>query len=210
MEGRKKFQKIINFSFLLLIFLSFVAYIVYKNKITDKNIPAIPEGVSYLSIFPGLTKETEMQKIMGNPLNISTNDKQKIYEYSSLSKFRNNEVITSDGTVDFIREIVTSNGKMVKDITSLYGEPEYFLYQMSELNIFNLYVYPSKGLAYVANLGGYILEIWYFTPTTIDDFVSKWGEGYSFNEPSPHLDIFSPDETRPLDDSSSTDNGPIY
>jgi len=84
-------------------------------------------------------------------------------------------------TVVFIREIITAKDKKTtEDITSQYGNAPYTLYGPASVNGFNLYVYLDKGIAYIGHVKEPILlEIWYFQPTTIEDFQVKWAKGYS-------------------------------
>lgn len=135
-------------------------------------------GVSYKSLAPGSSSRGDVLAALGKPLNDEMSD---LLNFKSSNPNLPHQVAVSVDTVVFIREIITAKDKKnTENITSQYGNAPYTLYGPSSVNGFNLYVYPDKGIAYVGHVKDPILlEIWYFQPTTIEDFQVRWAKGYS-------------------------------
>lgn len=153
---------------------------------TPSVTPVELKPVSYKSITPGTSSESQLNKDLGTPINKKEDNGQTILEFKSTNQYRNNEAIVENGKVVFIKEIVNfEDNKKSDSITKVNGQAPYTLYESKPNSSFNLYVYPNKGLAYLGHPDGTLLEVWYFVPvSTIQDFVSKWGKDYSFNKPS--------------------------
>jgi len=145
-------------------------------KINDNTIKT-STNFDPKKIIPGTTKEKDIEKALGKPVEKSGN----ILNYQSNNPNSYNTVQVENGKVAFVKEIITSKiEKTKKDIVSEYGEPKYKLYGPYSNSGINLYIYPDKGLAF---LGGddfdSIQEIWYFPPTTFEDFKRTYAKDYS-------------------------------
>ena len=141
---------------------------------------------SYKSISPGISTKEEVIDMLGEPKKEEENNSKTRLEYISETLARNHEVITENETVVFIKEIITINeNRSTKEITDKYGNTEYILYgQHSAVDIY-LYIYPEAGIAYEGDpADGTIIEIWYFEPTTFENFKQTWGKNHS---PSPPI-----------------------
>lgn len=192
-------QKIRNFlkkyNWIWIVFIVLVAYFgdLYLQKSQRKNISPTPtpnmQAASYKSVVPGISTEADLNKVLGTPVKTTINGSQKIDEYKSTSELRLHGAIIENGKVVFIKEIVSAHDTLTtKNITDVYGNAANVLYNSKFPNAsFNLYVYPPNGIAYLGHVDGTLLEIWYFAPTTIGDFTSRWAQDYSPTPSTEHV-----------------------
>lgn len=169
---------------LLAISILSVAYIVYLSSAGKKNATKTPipiTGVTYNSLTPGLSTETDITKQLGTALKETQSGKTTTLEYKSTNPNFNNQLSVNSGTLSLVKQIVSSADNIfISDITQKYENYENILYKSGSSIGFNLYIYPDKGIAYLGHQGsGIVLEIWYFKPTTFDQFVNNYGQGYS-------------------------------
>lgn len=163
-----------------------VLVIVDKFIIPDKKISqTVPTSktnrvADYKSIQPGKSTLEEINSLLGYPIEQSEKDGTVVTEYKSSSNYRNNIVTIQNGIATLVKEIVTAtDNKKSQDIIKEYGEAPFVLYDQKPSSTFNLYVYPTNGIAYVGHEDGTLLEVWYFQPIDIDTFISTWAKGYS-------------------------------
>lgn len=182
---RKIINFIKNYWILIMIVLAGLLYIVNLfikgSSPTSTPTPTpVAQRASYKDIFPGISSEADLRNALGTPLKTTTNESGIIDEYKSTSELRRHIATIKSGKVVFFKEIVSANDKTTAtDITNIYGVAPNILYNKSPNSTFNLYVYPSNGIAYIGHSDGALLEIWYFEPTTIDNFINLWGQDYS-------------------------------
>ncbi len=134
-------------------------------------------------IIPGKTSIDEANILLGKPLETNSDGNITTSKYKTLNEYRSNKIISKDGLSELIVEEIINNEKTAEDIRKVYGISPVILYEKTPLSTFNLYVYSDKGIAYLGHKDGTILQIWYFSPTTIADFITKWGGDY-LKEPS--------------------------
>lgn len=162
------------------------AILTQKQKQPPSPTP-IPKIASYNSITPGVNTKTDLDRLLGSPLRTIKQEDQTRLEYKSTNVNRPHIAFERNGVVELIKEIVNSTDKKtVSDIVSVYGEPTHTLYSKNPNNTYNLYVYSQNGIAYLAHADGTLLEIWYFIPMTIEDFVKNWAPDYSESTPPPN------------------------
>ena len=94
-----------------------------------------------------------------------------------------NQVIIEEDKLSFIKEIVTLKDKVyISDIEKEYGSTQNILYGPHSSSGFDLYVIPERGIAYVGHEeSGLLLEIWYFTPMTFEQFKAKYSPAYDYS-----------------------------
>jgi hypothetical protein len=186
-ELRLTMRKLINFlkqnKIVIYIIVLIAAYIVnlfLKPKQIQENVTFSTESPNYNSLETGKSSEADLLKTLGNPISQKDENGTKKLEFKSTNQYRHNEAIIKDGKVIKIKEVVNFGEKQTaNDITNKYGKPAYKLYSLEEQSSLNLYVYPSIGLAYLGHDDGTLMEIWYFVPTNINQFMNEWGQGYS-------------------------------
>lgn len=189
-------RKILDFvkkqSWIWIIIIVIVAIIgdAYLTRVqTPKATPTpVPQRAIFRGVTPGISSEADLNKIWGTPVKAIVNGNQTTDQYKSTSELRLHSALIENGTVIFIKEIVSAHDtSKSSDITSVYGKPTFTLYNKAPNSIFNLYVYPSSGIAFVGSLSETITEIWYFQPTSLNDFMAKWAQDYSTTPPTQHV-----------------------
>lgn len=167
----------------IILFLISVGYIFYLLKKETKPAPSIPTAIqnSYKSLTPGSSDQNEVVATLGKPLTENAQGKETVLDYPSNSPARKDQVIIENNKVKIIKEVVTlKDNKKVSQFTKTYGTAPYSLFGPDAQSGFYLYIYPDKGLAFIGNVPADLLtEIWYFTPTTIEQFTSDFASGYS-------------------------------
>lgn len=180
-----KRKKIFILAFVSTVSIIFIFTKVNSNKKNVDNIQpstnTSSEVAKFKEIVPGNTyKEEEINKTLGAPVSSTLSGEVKINNYPSSNEYRTNDIEFINGEVDFIKEVVNlDDNRTAEDIRKIYGVTEYVLYENVSDSYFNLYVYPKNGIAYLGHNDGTILEIWYFKPTDINTFKSKWASSYS-------------------------------
>lgn len=148
------------------------------NESSTKPSPT-PGAASWTGIIPGQTTTKDATKILGTPIASSGN----ILDFQSKSPTENNKITSENGKVIFIRHVIAKgDNTSTTQITDLYGTAPVRLYGPDSNGGEDLYVYPEKGVAYLANQPKeYMFEIWYFEPMGINNFIKKWAPSYSSN-----------------------------
>lgn len=168
-------------SFLCLAFI-IISILNTQNKESQKDLnPTSKLPISFNEIVPGETTKQDVTSKMGEPLkDLTATDSGTLYYKSSVTTL-NNHIIIRDGTVALIKEIVSfKDTKKVSDIVKIYGLSQYSLFGADSVGGSKLYIYPDKGIAYIGKPKFDTLsEIWYFSPTTIEDFRARWAQNYS-------------------------------
>lgn len=165
------------------IFLITVGFIVLNLNSGRKNVPVLTTDI-WRSFQPGKTGRDEVVKNLGIPIDEKRVDNNLISDFSSSSPTRNHEVIFNDQKIgQFFKEIVTAkDSKKASDLVQIYGQPQSILFGEDAVNGIYLYVYPTKGVAFLANKNSDTLfEIWHFEPTTLDNLIKNWAPTYSKN-----------------------------
>lgn len=181
--NKKIFNK--KFIYFFLISLSLMSTIfvitkIYKNSLVSHKTPTSPPSnnqAAYQKIVPGVSSKNDVISLLGEPLT----EEENTIEYKSSSPNFNHQITLDQEKVSFIKEIITlKEKKSSKDITNVYGVPKKMLFGPDAAAGFYLFVYPENGIAYVGHPeSGLLLEIWYFPPTNMEDFISKYTQGYS-------------------------------
>jgi hypothetical protein len=156
----------------------FVFFLLRPRVATPPPAPKPTVGEGYKSLVPGESKREDVIAKLGLPLNDTDSP---VLNYKSTNPNLPHNFSIEEDTVVFIKEQVAPGDKLAKeDLIELYGAPPETLYGPNTVNGFNLYVYPDKGVAFLGHVSGSgVLEVWYFPPTTTDEFLQTWGTDYS-------------------------------
>lgn len=183
-EFMKKRKYVLLALFLIFLFI-FVAVSFNNNKNTNISktppTPTTSKIADFNGIVPGTTTIEDINKLLGRPIESTKSGDLNIYSYRSTNQYRHHKVISKDGLAELVVEEVIDKSKTAEDIRKIYGLAPEVLYEKALSSVFNLYVYPSNGIAYLGHADGTMLEIWYFTPTDIGSFISNWGGEFSRN-----------------------------
>lgn len=183
------------FSFFKKYWLAILAIILFASLLSlylllpKKEVPSIikkPENIKLYkdSIKPGQSVN-DLINILGDPTATSEQDQYRVLEYPSLFSKYTSKVYTSEETIELIREPVKYEEKRKIDIyLEQLGEPISKLYDEKLGSSFVGYIYPEEGLAVFAHkIDGIIIEIWYFKPTDLKNFIATWGQDLTEKPP---------------------------
>ncbi len=181
----KKYWLIIAIVFAAVLYL---VNLFIKSPGTTVAPTSTPQRASYNNLIPGISSEAELIKALGTPIRTNINGSIKTDEFKSTSELRHHIATIQNDKIIFFKEIVSANDKTTaNDLINIYGVAPDVLYSKFTNATFDLYIYPSNGIAYLGHREGTLLEIWYFEPTTIEKFITDWGQDYSTVQPSEQL-----------------------
>lgn len=165
----------------ILIFLGTISLAIFSITIfsfTRPKIEKAPQGAPWQNqIYAGTTTKEELKSLLGSPIKVDDRNGQISYFYSSANQYRPHEVNVLGNTVNLIKEQVIEEEKgRLADYTQKYDQPERKLY--GKHGAFAPGHFWSKaGLLIFANeFDGKIIEIWYFSPTTLENFLQQYPE----------------------------------
>ncbi len=173
------------FIIILIILLVIINQFIYEpSQKQSSNIitptPLVYTSTSYKNVVPGVSSLDQANKEFGDPVNKEVSGNMTVYDYKSSNENRFNQATVENGKVVFIKQVVNSEDNITTDnLTNKFGKATFILYPKTNTATFDLYVYPDKGLAYLGHIGGTVLEVWYFKPTTLEDFQKTWASNYS-------------------------------
>lgn len=168
-----------NHKIIVVIITFFVIGSVIAFLAINKRQPLPSQGTAWENLTPGESTKSDVVARLGEPLSESENS--AAFRSQSLNRPHQAVFEEEEEKVIFLREIITAkDSKDIPTIQDQYGIPTHTLYGPESQNGFDLYVYPSQGIAYLGNpTTGDLLEIWYFQPTTIELFIENWAQDYS-------------------------------
>lgn len=132
----------------------------------------------------------DIENNLGQPIKTEIENNQKVFYYHSHLENWPIKVYVSqkDQKVTLIKEFFPQN-KSYQDFLAKLGPPEKELFGPFSQIGFSVFVFPKKGIALVANTQeNLVFEIWYFSPTTIENFVKKYEK--DLNESPLKINIF--------------------
>jgi len=182
---KKVFLTVWHYKVFILVAILVVVLVFFARGLKEKKKNIQPsQQANYNDIVPGVSSENDLKNKLGEPLKTTVETDKTILDYQSNSPVRFNDVIIKDGTVIFIKEIVAATDeKRSQDITNQYGVAPYTLYNQDDPNsYYYLFVYPGRGIAYLGRSSGKLLEIWYFQPTDISNFINSWASNYALTK----------------------------
>lgn len=167
----------------IILIISFVVIFVLPKQ-TNNPLPGATPTDPWSTFLPGQTTKEQVVQQLGNPVTQTSQNNQTIDEFKSNSPTRNHQVVFTNDTSQFFKQIIASGDTTkMNDLVNKYGTTSTILYGPDQSAGFYLYVYLSKGVAYLANAStGDVLEIWYFPSSNLQDFISKWASNYSINQ----------------------------
>lgn len=178
-EYFQQHKKVVIVTLLVVIIIAGVVFLLKSRSMTKQESKNQETTFNYKSITPGSTTKEDVISILGDPLNQSQNESLTTYEFTSLVEARPHEATFEDDELLLFKETVNLN-KTAKDIKDKYGEATNMLYRSAVAGGFALYIYPNQGVAYLGDTSGknIVTEIWYFKPTTIEEFKAKWAPDF--------------------------------
>lgn len=139
-----------------------------------KNVEAPPGTPWQNNIYAGKTIKEELQSKLGAPLKIEEKEGRILYFYSSTNQYRPHQVELSNDTVSLIKEQVIENEKgRLDDYIQKYGQPEAEVFGPHGIFAPGHFWGKAGLLVFANNFDGAIVEIWYFAPTTLNNFLQE-------------------------------------
>jgi hypothetical protein len=181
-------RKFIIFLFLLLVLGIYLFFQLLKKEDTQPPISTVRQTVlNWRSVEPGTTTREQIVNEFGEPAKTVHNEDELIFYYDSNHPNFDDQIYfdQDDNKVDLVKEVIPWDEKRKsEDIIKEYGKTTEIFFAEGENEfsapIYLLYVYPADGIAYVGHKDlGTLLEIWYFEPTTSEDFVNKYIPDYT-------------------------------
>lgn len=180
---------LLKHKFLIVVILTVIisfTYAFYNQKgkggvVQTEPSPNPVKQANYQSLVPGISNKNNVIEKLGEP--DKTEDNGNTLKYTSSNPNVPNEVVIKEDKVSIIKEAVTLSDKIyISDIENEYGETDSKLYGPHSQSGFDLYVLPKNGIAFVGNKeSGLILEIWYFPPTTFEEFKREYTSQYNYS-----------------------------
>lgn len=166
----------------LIILLAFLATILVLLKIfvvpTKKEAPGPPKP-SWKGIVPGETQTSQLKDVLGEPEGVSQVENQTVFSFGTDDGGPPDRIISENNIVGIIKEHYFEEKNLASFIEG-YGQPEAEFWGEYKTVGFKTYVFPKNGIALIANPnGGVVIQIWYFKPTTLGEFLSRWGQELS-------------------------------
>lgn len=176
----KKKLLILSIAFLIIIVFTYVFQNKKVNTTNNENLQTTTSNkiANFNEILPGETRIDRINELLGEPVESTQEGKLLIQEYKTSNQYRNNKIIINNETIELIIEEIINDSIKSNDIRKVYGIAPHTLYQKIPSSVFNLYVYPNNGIAYLGHEDETVLEVWYFKPTDIDDFINTWAYKY--------------------------------
>lgn len=125
-------------------------------------------------IYAGRTTLQGLESKLGPPPQTSEKDGELVYLYSSTSEYRPHQVEFSGNTISIIKEqvIAAEKGKLT-DYLQEYGQPEAEIFGPHGSFAPGHFWGKDGLLVFAGQFDGTIVEIWYFAPTTLQNFLSE-------------------------------------
>ncbi len=133
----------------------------------------------YKGVIPGKTTAKDLSAIFGAPDPKESDFANNTLVYPRKEGGPPDEAIMDDNqTLALMKERSLSGN--LNDYVNKYGTPEKEYFGEHATTGYKTYVWATKGLAVVAgSADGIIYEVWYFAPTTLEDFKLKFGQRLS-------------------------------
>jgi len=164
----------------LLIFLAFLATVLLIVKILLKTAQTLPVGEnSWKGITPNISTKNELEKNLGQPINLEKKEEQTILYYPSENEDWPAEIYVSNknNKVELIKNLNPFSNENYQYFINKFGPPNKELFGPHQGAGFSVFVFLDKGVAIVSNPeSGIVLEVWYFSPTTLENFLKFFGK----------------------------------
>lgn len=135
----------------------------------------IPQGISWQkNIIAGESTKEEVESTLGPPVKTQEKHGELSYFYPTANQYRLNEIEFRKNIVSIVKEQVIGNEKgVLNDYLQKYGQPEVKLFGQHG-TFAPGHFWGQRGLlVFASQNNGAIVELWYFTPTTLANFLKN-------------------------------------
>jgi outer membrane protein assembly factor BamE (lipoprotein component of BamABCDE complex) len=128
-------------------------------------------------ILPGMTTRDEVVALLGEPLAVEPEGDLEYMLYASPFRGKFNSVVIKNQVVVSVSIMVPEDNPLTwSAVKAQYGEPAHTTFS-NYLQWSMTYIYPDRGLTFVASEGGdvvYIQEC--FVPMALEEYMNTWGK----------------------------------
>ena len=133
---------------------------------------------SWRGVVPGKDKAEGLVNKLGAPRRQTFEDGKLALEYVRGEELES-LVYIQNNTVDLVRDY-SSRDKKLAVFKNEFGRPEGEFYGPHAAAGFKVFVFASDGTAAIAKPDtGTVIEVWYFEPTSLQNFLSRWGTNFT-------------------------------
>jgi len=135
-------------------------------------------------IFPGTTTRDEVVALLGEPLAVEPEGDLENMLYASPLRAQFNSIVIQNQVVALVSIMVGEDNPLSwSAVKAQYGEPAHTAYS-NYLQWSMTYIYPDRGLAFVAAQGPDVVFIQEcFVPMTLEDYMNTWGKSLPAENP---------------------------
>ena len=153
----------------IILFSLFIATFI-TNKTTPKQNPDAEAWQN--KIYPGVTSVTGLEQALGPPLKKTAKDNKIQYFYGTANEYRPHEVEIESEKVTLVKEqVLSSEDKSLREYIDTLGPEEAKLYGAVSSYTPGFF-WGNKGIiVFAGQFDQTIIEIWYFKPSTLDEFL---------------------------------------
>lgn len=142
--------------------------------------PALPpSALQWKNIKVGQDDKSQVAAKLGQPLSTKNLEGNKeVSTYQSNNQYWPHEVEYVNGITTLVKQRQLQSKKFeLFEYAKKYGQPEKIVPTNDSGFGIDLYIYAKNGFALKAHrVEGTIFEIWYFQPTTLEDFLQKYSQ----------------------------------
>lgn len=141
-----------------------------------------PSPTGWKTIVPGVSTQAELVQKLGPPKETTQTQEGTVYGYPSLNnQYWTNDILVTNGSVSFIRERIFKPAETsLSALTKKHQEPPIQLFGPDSNGGTDLFAYPPRGTAYLANsYQDTVYQVWHFSPMSLAEFLaSPVGDDY--------------------------------
>lgn len=151
---------------------------------TPLPTPTISYRSNWKNIYPGITPLSEIESKLGKPSKTKMLQNEIVYSYPSENKNWPDQVFVSKENNQIVL-IKTYFPKENYDyFTNRYGQSDKEMFGPHSQAGFSTFIFSNEGLAIVAEKKSKkVLEVWYFRPADIENFLQTIGKDLQSNPP---------------------------
>ncbi len=155
----------------LSVFIFIISYVSHQSPAPK----TVSSSTSWQGVSPGITTKSQLETILGKPIKSETKDNKVIYYYQSSNQYRPNTIDLANDKVTLIKEqIIGPNRPNLQDYITKYGQSEGLLYGQYGAIAPGSFWGPQGLLVFAGQNDGSILEIWYFPPISLNQFLNLY------------------------------------
>ncbi len=172
----------------LLLLTALACSIPFQSQGAPTSVPQQPAGEApgacLPGIIPGTTTRDQLVSLLGEPLAVEPEGAFEDMLYSSPSQGQFNSVYIQDGVVVLVSIVTAGDSPLAwSAVEAQYGEPAHTTYSYY-LQSAMTYIYPERGLAFIASQAPDIVYIRQcFAPMALDDYMTTWGQSLPAEDP---------------------------